>query len=741
VGLATVATELLFFRTETRLRTRIPVDVLMVVTSSSVVALTSSIICLSVGQEVEVSFSLSILFHHLCIEYLREEKKATMVKNKKKTARGGNKSNAIDSTGADAQQANTANGTGTNGAAAAATAAAGAATTGITIFASGNVDNSSGGSNNNSSKTKAAAENLDTMDWLRYCENRRDASTGEPYLQLEYQDNDEMMQYLQRFLETSIATKQVVEIIYQIWQQTVLSTLLASTKLWKKEVVTTSDQRLIKDKVKLARYKINFILHHAVGSMLTSGDAKWQARRDDLLQLCLQTLQLLPRLAESAPHHKTDIRQVIMHFEVKEFLASAACETWDTLYDYSIPIDASRFIPVLRRCAMLDILDKDWNMLGGWDDILKGLEAKCCQGGGGGGMMSGGGGGGGGPIVRLPCDAILHEQTTILRNARNSMQCKFFSVRFMRYTEDQAPQRWRYFSKCSAPACAHIETPERPHTLRCTKCWYFHYCSEACMEYCDNIMGLHPKFCKDTPASKALLCRKETEAYLKWDTAPDGTSSNGMDAQIFCQACGMTEEQPNNIAVAASPAASSTSAASTATSAATSTDTPTTPTVVAASNTTTTSSTTTSTSQMKRCSKCQKVYYCSRQCQEWDWRHGGHKQTCKPEGATTAAATCPIATTALNGAGAVGGTITTRSAASTTTVAAATSTTTMTMTNSSTSGVAAAAAGGGIPSTTTTSANNADKTAVTSPSPTKVVTPTKKATPISATPPAVVNLN
>lgn len=192
-------------------------------------------------------------------------------------------------------------------------------------------------------------------------------------------------------------------------------------------------------------------------------------------------------------------------------------------------------------------------MLGGWEDILKGLEAKCCT---------------AGPVLRLPCDAILHEHTTILRNARNSMQCKFFSVRFMRYTEEQAPQRWRYFPKCSAPACANIETAEQPHSFRCQKCWYFHYCSEACQEYCDTIMGLHPKFCRDTPAAKAELCQKETAQYLGWSE---------MD-HILCHACGMSEEHVTD---------------------------------------------------MKRCSQCQKVYYCSRQCQEWDWRNGGHKKTCR----------------------------------------------------------------------------------------------------------------
>lgn len=407
----------------------------------------------------------------------------------------------------------------------------------------------------------APKEDLDSLQWLRECDVRRDAD-GEAYLQLEYQEDDELMSILKEFLEDSTAKKQIVEDLYQIWQQTVLSTLLASSALWKKESVQSADQRLMKDQLKTARYKINFIMHHTVGGMLSSPDPKWKQHFPELLQLCYQTLQLLPRLADSCPHHKTDIRQAIIHFEGKEFLAAVACESWDTLYDFSIPIDPDRFIPILRRCAMLDILDKDWNMLGGWEDILKGLEARCCL---------------TGPVLRLPCDSMLHEQTTVLRNARNSMQCKFFSVRFMRYTEDQAPQRWRYFPKCSAPACANIETSHNPHPFRCRTCWYFHYCSESCKEYCDNVMGLHPKFCRDTPASKAALCQKETEQYLGWA----GTdASRSVHNELMCHACGMSEKLMSD------------------------------------------------TSAMKRCSKCRAVYYCSKSCQDWDWRVGGHKLAC-----------------------------------------------------------------------------------------------------------------
>lgn len=398
------------------------------------------------------------------------------------------------------------------------------------------------------------SEDRDDLTWLRECDTRVD-NKGQPYLQLEYRDDDTIMLYLKNFLEKSSAQKQVVDEFYQIWQQTVLSTLLEMSAVWQKENVTPDDQRHMKERLKKARYKISFLLHRVMGGMLTSGLSKWQNRREDLLHVCFQTLQLLPRLAESCPHHKSDIRQVIIHFEGKEFLASCACETWDTLYDHSIPLDPKTFVPILRRCAMLDILDKDWNMLGGWEDILKALEAKC--------FMDTG------PVPRLAADAVLQETTTILRNARNSMQCKFFSVRFLRYTDDQAPQRWRYFPKCSAPACANLETLQKPHTLRCTHCWYFHYCSSSCQEYCDSIMGLHPKFCKDTPRDKAAQCQKEMEQYLGLNQEPDMT----------CHACGLEEQHV--------------------------------------------------TEGMKRCSQCQKVYYCSRQCQEWDWRVGGHKLVCK----------------------------------------------------------------------------------------------------------------
>jgi MYND finger len=59
---------------------------------------------------------------------------------------------------------------------------------------------------------------------------------------------------------------------------------------------------------------------------------------------------------------------------------------------------------------------------------------------------------------------------------------------------------------------------------------------------------------------------------------------------------------------------------------------------------------------MKRCSKCHSVYYCSRQCQEWDWRVGGHRLYCK-RAIDSGLAAAAVATTAGNGVSAIAATL------------------------------------------------------------------------------------
>ena len=112
---------------------------------------------------------------------------------------------------------------------------------------------------------------------------------------------------------------------------------------------------------------------------------------------------------------------------------------------------------------------------------------------------------------------------------------------------------------------------------------------------------------RQLPDSTGALCQKETEQYLGWAVT---TTSDELDV-LTCQACGAVEEINNNGKGAGS-----------------------------------------SSSTMKRCQQCHSVCYCSRRCQEWDWRIGGHRESCKPVSSNPNQHQCkPTTKTATGGVG------------------------------------------------------------------------------------------
>lgn len=94
------------------------------------------------------------------------------------------------------------------------------------------------------------------------------------------------------------------------------------------------------------------------------------------------------------------------------------------------------------------------------------------------------------------------------------------------------PQCFRYFSKCTTSACANIETPQKPHTIRCQKCWYFHCCSPACERYAE-MFNQHQ--CFFTPPDKVALIKSETELHLKQNSSADQQVVNEGKRCIFCR--------------------------------------------------------------------------------------------------------------------------------------------------------------------------------------------------------------
>lgn len=80
--------------------------------------------------------------------------------------------------------------------------------------------------------------------------------------------------------------------------------------------------------------------------------------------------------------------------------------------------------------------------------------------------------------------------------------------------DDMAPQRFEYLPKCSAPACSNIETKERPHSLRCDKCFYFHYCGATCQAYCDEFTNVHKRHCSSASPQNVEMTKGQMQAFL-----------------------------------------------------------------------------------------------------------------------------------------------------------------------------------------------------------------------------------
>ena len=240
--------------------------------------------------------------------------------------------------------------------------------------------------------------------------------------------------------------------------------------------------------------------------------------------------------------------------EVKAFLSQFCFNVWDPLtaqrsVQTKIPMDL--VVPTMRRLGMMDLLDTDWSMHGTWEDILTAVN-RC----------------GDNPLPKIYADQVLDETSMIWKEARNSIDCrKMGKCRNL----PAAPQCFQYFPKCSVKKCSHIETAEKPDDHRCTKCYYFHFCSEACSQYAERY-DLHD--CDFTPPEMTEVIKTELETYMGWNR-PKDEMKRCFSACNFCQTmrCDMTGGDT-----------------------------------------------------LVPCTKCGVVAYCDKNCMQWDWEE--HKNSC-----------------------------------------------------------------------------------------------------------------
>merc|ERR1719223_1875333 len=272
------------------------------------------------------------------------------------------------------------------------------------------------------------------------------------------------------------------------------------------------------DKIKRSVAKISFICNQVLSSILTSKSRKWRKHYEAIIEMCCAILYSLPSKIEAIAHHDTDVKKLIKHFKAKHFLCQVSRYLWKDIFcEHHIQVEPQIIVPILRRLAMLDLIDENWNIIGSWEEVLCHVEKSCNIG-----------------VGRSPSDASLDQMSIHLRNGRESMRLKQVLLS-QQWTSaaSNIPQCWELQRKCSTPMCSHIESPDKPHRYRCNKSYYFHWCSPACKEYCTSVTNIHKSLTSCTPEDKKMFLKEQTDLFL---ALYDGEDEDAY--QPNCAACG-----------------------------------------------------------------------------------------------------------------------------------------------------------------------------------------------------------
>jgi hypothetical protein len=411
-----------------------------------------------------------------------------------------------------------------------------------------------------------------TMEWLdtvETLEGTNEDGEDRPLL-TEFDDDpsrNSLLRRVDKFLKSNEPSVSVIAHVRAVYCATVKSHCTAIASMWSMLSQSSVDvpmQRAMIDTTSMMLDKCRFLctIHR---HMLEN--AKWISLQTEIYKSVNVMMLEIIKHCQNYPHKPKDRGTgVIKHFETRDFLATVCQYLYDTLFpesDYfgtrgnspgnklKLKFDLELLIPTMRRLGMMDCLDKDWNVYGDWSDILQEMEKY------------------GKHVPHTIADKILNEKSFIWRNSRNSMRC-----RTMRRPAGMSPpsQCYQYFPKCTVMGCSNIETPAKPHKMRCIQCYYFHVCSPACESYAD-MFGVHK--CSQQDREKAPMMRSEMELYLKQNDKDQASASESCNF-CFAKEKNMPEDE-----------------------------------------------------KMMRCGGCASVWYCSKQCQQWDWTSGKHNLECK----------------------------------------------------------------------------------------------------------------
>ena len=402
-------------------------------------------------------------------------------------------------------------------------------------------------------------------DWMRECDKLMgEDEDGYPCpLLTEFTEDTSpgsLLSRLDSFLDGAEPSQALIDEVRDHLVSGVLTpTVDRIVSTWSANTVTPEAQRSLHEHVNLMDDKSQF-LHRVLSEILQR--PSWRHLHQSVYRAVNDILLAVIPVAKQYPHNPDDFVDTVLHFQVRPFLCRFSIAAWSGYGAWSgaskpitkMPTDL--IVPTMRRLAMHDVLDDDFMSMGEWNELISSMN-KCLD----------------VPVVKDSSDKILQEKTFIWRKSRNSIQCRRMMNSQSVYMRHMPPasQCFEYFSKCSVGGCSNIETPEKPHPHRCTKCYYFHFCSNACNQYAE-MFDLHD--CDATPREKVEGIKRATEAYLGLNKKR-GSPESKHERCNFCKT--MRENATKG--------------------------------------------------KLLQCTRCKGVSYCDRDCQQWDWPE--HKGVCK----------------------------------------------------------------------------------------------------------------
>lgn len=182
---------------------------------------------------------------------------------------------------------------------------------------------------------------------------------------------------LEEFLGRAVPDQNFIDDLQNHATNTMGIAISRIIQTWSLPTVTPDAQRSLSEHTSIMTQKVNFLVT-IYKKMLESN--KWKKLHMSIYKAVNNILLKIIALAEQYSHHPNDFVKTLIHFEVKSFITNCSRNTWEMMMRTTDGISSHRdakltifptsfLVPSMRKLGMMDVLDDNWMMYGGWSQV------------------------------------------------------------------------------------------------------------------------------------------------------------------------------------------------------------------------------------------------------------------------------------------------------------------------------------------------------------------------------------